>query len=295
MAVAFSQRMPARRTTRTARSTQPKRSRNRVKRGAVEADTARAADTGRAIDTARAVANVALAAAQPLAAYVSRWSGHGVSEAKRAEQSGGPVTPAPGTFAIWGPLFVNSLAFAAWSARREQRTSEALRHVGWLNGATLASTTVWSLNAQLRGLGWPSVAVISLAAASATAAMLDAGLAHADDPSARRAALSIAPLAGWLTLASFANLETTLNETRGRPKRASEDRRAALLLGAATTTAGAVSWAARGNPLYSAAVGWGLAGTLARNVRDRRPVVATAAVAGLTALTALTMLARHRA
>lgn len=246
------------------------------------------------VDNARAVTNVALALAQPIAAYFSEWSGRGVSDFERSQRSSGPVTPAPGTFAIWGPLFIESVRYAAWSARRDQREDEALQRIGWLTSATFASTSAWSVNAQLRGLGWPSVGLITLGAASSTAALLDA-TRRPDDPTARRAARSIAPLAGWLTLASFANLEATLNETGGRPAPRVEASRAMLMLGAATVTAGAVTLASKGSPLYAGAVAWGLAGTIARNLKAKEPLVAAVAGAGIAALAAATLFARRRA
>lgn len=239
--------------------------------------------------------NVALAMAQPIAAYFSRWSGKGVSEEERARLTSGPITPAPGTFAIWGPLFAESLRYAAWSAQREHRGDAVLRRAGWLTSATLASNSAWSVHAQLRGLGWPSTAIIALGASSATAALLDATHGAEHDDTASHAARSIAPLAGWLTLASFANLETTLNETRGRPAPRIEDGRALMLLGAATLTTGAVTVAAKGSPLYAGAVAWGLGGVLVRNVREGRGWIAAAAGAGIGALVATALIARKPA
>lgn len=216
-----------------------------------------------------------------------------MSDRERSRRSSGPVTPAPGTFAIWGPLFIESLRYAAWSAQRERRSNPTLRGVGWLTSATLASTSAWSINTQLRGLGWPSVAIIGAGALSSTAAFLEATRHARQDDGARRAARSIGPLAGWLTLASFANLEATLNETAGRPAPRIEASRAMLLLGAATVTAGAVTLASGGIPLYTGAVAWGLGGTIMRNVREQ-PLVAGVAGASIAALAALSLFARKR-
>lgn len=252
-------------------------------------------------DQALAVANLALASAQPLAAYVTKLTGRGVSEAERARAVDGPVSPAPGTFVIWLPLFATSIGHGARMVR--WRDSRPLpRSVAWLMTAAYSCNTAWSLQAQLRGLGWPSVGIILAAAGSASAALIGAerrvgstGSASSQALSleARAAARAIAPLAGWLTLAAFANIEATLNETGRRPRQPQETRRALALLGGAVAAAAAITRASRGNRLYTAAVAWGLAGVGLRNARARNPVVATAAGLGACAAIAATLFGRR--
>jgi tryptophan-rich sensory protein len=243
-----------------------------------------------ALDFSRAAAGVMLSAAQPLAAYMSQLTGRGVPEVERARRSDGPVTPTDGTFAIWGPLFLGSVAWAGWSARAEQRGDPSLRRIGWLACGVYASNIAWSLQAQLWGLCWPSLALIGTSAANANAALIEAVRA----PRARLATWTLGPLAGWLTLATFANLEATLNDAFGRPSKQVEERRAIALLGTATAAASAVAVASRGSLPFAAAVAWGLGGTAVRNVRERRPALALAACAGLAALAGITLLAQRR-
>ena len=243
------------------------------------------------LDTTRAVAGVMLSAAQPLAAYISQLTGLGMSEVERARQSDGPVTPADGAFAIWGPLFLGSVTWAGWSALKEQRGDPALRRIGWLACGAFASNIAWSLRAQFSGLGWPSLGIISTGAANANAALIRA----ARTPRAKLATWTLGPLAGWLSLATFANLEATLNGTRERPAPHIEERRAAALLCAATATAAATTVASRGNLPYGAAVAWGLAGTALRNIRAQKPGVALTAGACLAALAGITWIARRSA
>ena len=248
---------------------------------------------GEVLDRVRSGLQIALAGGQPIAAYLSEIRGQGTSEVERARRSDGPVSPTDGAFAIWGPLFAASAALAFWSAGRERRADRTVRRVGWLASAANASNIAWSLNAQLSGLGWRSLALITTGAASAIAALVQA---ERDAPSSRNARLvawGVGPLAGWLTLASFANLEATLNETGGRPARDVEDRRAAGLLGAATIAASSVALATRGSAPYAGAVAWGLGGTAVRSVRERRPSVLAAACAGLALFAGALWLARR--
>jgi hypothetical protein len=243
-------------------------------------------------DQALALTNLVLASAQPVAAYVTKLTGRGVSEADRARAVDGPVSPAPGAFVIWLPLFSTSLLHGARVVRSGADIA-SLRPVLRLMSAAYACNSAWSLQAQLRGLGWPSVVIISAAALSASAALVNAERLSERSREARVAARAVAPLAGWLTLATFANLEATLNETGARPRAARETQRAVALLGAASAATSAITWAGRGNPLYTAAVAWGLGGIVVRNLRARNTRVAIAAALGLAVSVAATVFRRR--
>jgi hypothetical protein len=212
-----------------------------------------------------------------------------MSEVERARQTDGPVTPADGAFAIWGPLFLGSLAWAGWSAMDAQRSDPALRGIGWLACGAFASNIAWSTQAQLSSLGWPSLGIISAAAANANAALIEASRT----PRAQVATWTLGPLAGWRSLAAFANLEATLNSSYGRPAPEAEERRAAALLCAASLTAAGTTVASRGSLPYAAAVAWGLGGTALRNLRSSKPLVSLTACACLAALAGVTWAVRR--
>lgn len=245
------------------------------------------------LERAAGIATLVLAAAQPAAAYVTRLTGRGVTEEERARLVDGPVTPTPGTFGIWFPLFAQSLAHGAHLARSRRRLSPSLQRVAWLTSAAYACNSAWSLQAQLRGIGWPSAAIIAGGASSAVASLVYAERFATPARDAVRAANAIAPLAGWLTLATFANLEATANDTQGRPNEPKENLRAIGLLTAAAATGGAVAVASGGNRLYTGAIAWGLGGVLIRNVRERKRSVAVAAGLGFGAFLAATFMRRR--
>lgn len=116
----------------------------------------------------------------------------------------------------------------------------------------------------------------------------------ADDSGfARFAANSIGPLAGWLTIAAAANLDSTLVETRGHLPRAVASRRSVALVTAASAAATAITVVTRGNSGYAAAAAWGLGGIVLRNQRESRPNVAAAAATGMCAVALATLLSRR--
>lgn len=237
---------------------------------------------------------LALALVQPMAGRLARITGRGSSIEDRAHAARGAVTPPNGAFAIWGPLFAGNLALAVRSFFRRRFESRANDWISWLSGITLAGNTAWSLQAQFCGLRWPSFGIISASALAASAATVIAS--RTDDTSgfAAAAARTTGALAGWLTVAAFANLDSTLVATRGRPSREVAGRRAVRLVGAAGAAATAMTLATRGNPGYAAAAAWGLGGVALRNHREGRPAVVRTAAAGLCAVAIATLVCRHR-
>ena len=167
-------------------------------------------------DVLRAATTLALAAAQPLSTRMARWTGRGRAEIDQATASEGPVTPVGWAFVIWAPLFAGSLAYGATDLRRVRAGEAASGAAGWWANAALAGNVAWSLNSQFRRLDEVSVALILGSASAATASV---ALAERDPAgqAGRAASRCVGPLAGWLCVAGFANIETTRNLRRGRP------------------------------------------------------------------------------
>lgn len=247
-----------------------------------------------------AKAQLALAVALPLTSRLHALvrSRRARPETVRARRAAGPATPAGPAFAIWAPLFAVNVAQAALRVTRDRRADPAFRRLGWLTSAAYAFNIAWSVNAQLASLGWRSVALIGAGAAtSIAAAAAAAGYERqarvGPDREARLVSNAMAPLAGWLTVATFSNVEAALNTTQGRPPQDAETRRAVALVAAAGGAAAVGSLATRGNLLYGGAAAWGLAGVVAKN-RRTRPAVASAAALGMLAVAGMTLLARRR-
>ena len=236
---------------------------------------------------------LSLALLQPIAGRLAQLTHRGVSIEERSAAARGPVTPANGAFAIWGPLFAGNLALAVRSFFRRRFEAPANKWITWLSGAAFAGNTAWSLQAQFAGLGWPSFGIIAGSATAASAAVIAAESVAHDSGFARLAATTVGPLAGWLTVATFANLDATFNETQGSSSEEAATRRAMVLVGAASGTAAAMAVATRGNLGYAGAAAWGLGGIVLRNRREQRPAVVRTAAIGLSAVALATILARR--
>lgn len=245
------------------------------------------------VDAARSAANLFFAVAQPVAGQASRLFGGGEPIEERSAKARSPVTPADGAFAIWGPIFAAGLSHAVRTAARADEP--LVRRTGWLTAAAYAGDTAWELWAQYRNVGWKSVAIIGATAGAANAAMLVAARAEPDEPGRALVLNSVAPLAGWLTVATAANLGGARLAEGGPADRPVQTRVAVALVAGVATAASALAYAGRGNPLYAGAAGWGLAGVAVRNVRERNGPVLLAALAGLAAVAGATLMAQRRA
>jgi tryptophan-rich sensory protein len=242
-------------------------------------------------DIARAAFNLTFAAMQPIASEFCRLTKRGVPIDERSKSVEGPATPPSRAFLIWLPIFAINLVYAVRTAMGKALRDPTLRRAGWLTGIAYAGNVLWALQAQFRGLGWASLGIIGTSAAIATAALIEAERSRDVSRHATLAAYSVAPLAGWLTVAAFVNAEGTLTWTKGRRSPEAQTRRAVGLLGGATAVAAATAAASRGNPLFSLAAGWGLGGVAIKNTRNRNREVAAAASIGLAALAGVTFLA----
>ena len=211
-------------------------------------------------------------------------AGVGVSIEKRSKAARGPLTPPNAAFAIWGPIFAATIAYAGRAAKH----ADASAANGWAALAFLGNT-LWALEAQLRGLTWRSVAIIG-----ATATAASAGFLQASRRGDRWAANALAGLSGWLTVATATNLESALIQAKGRPSPEIENTRALVLAGAASGVSVSLALLGRGNPFYAAAVGWGLGGVAVRSRREGRDALALVAAAGATAVALASLFSGNR-
>ncbi len=228
------------------------------------------------------------ALAQAVAGRFAELTGYGVPIATRSHRTQGPATPSDGAFAIWAPLFLTNMAWALRAAGDRRPKNKANRRVEWLALLAFLGNTAWAVQAEFKGLGYASLAIISATAAAASIAFIEA-----ERNACSTAARALAPLAGWLTIATFANASASWIEAYGRPDPRIETRRSVALVAAATATAGAMVGLSGGNFLYAGAAGWGLGGIWMRNIREENRAVAAAAGLGMLALGLTTVLSRR--
>jgi len=121
------------------------------------------------------------------------------------------ITPAGWAFAIWGPLFLLSIAFAFWQALPAQRTNAFLARIGWPAAIALAAQGVWSTYTQLANLTVISVAIILVSLAGLLIVLRALVTAPSLSIGERLfAAPAFSALAAWLTAASIVNISASL-------------------------------------------------------------------------------------
>lgn len=233
--------------------------------------------------------DLALAIGLPLSTQLATWTGKGRSEVEQAREDEGPVTPTSSAFVIWAPIFAALIGYGIQRLRSHDELTD--RRAEYLARASLIGNILWSLNSQFKDLGWQSLALIGVSATTATGAVARYERLSEDNPSAKTASYLLGPLAGWLTVASFANLDTTQRYTRSKSAEWLTPP-VILTLASASTIAGVV--ATRANPAYTAAAAWGLGGILVKNAK-REPKLAAMALAGILAVAATAgVVARRR-
>ena len=131
-----------------------------------------------------------------------------------------PVTPAGYAFAIWGLIYLASLALAVYQLLPDQRGRQVHRRTGWWLAGAFAASTIWVPIFGSRTIWLSQLVILVLVAclAMATARLTRQGTASSI---AERLLLRL-PVTlylGWATLASFAGLGATLRSL-GMPERA---------------------------------------------------------------------------
>ncbi len=235
-----------------------------------------------------ALLDLFLTVALPLATQVATITGKGRPEVEQARETEGPITPVTGAFTIWGPIFACLLAYGVQRVRSydelENPPAEALIR------ASLVGTILWSLNAQFKDFGWQSLALIGASAATATGSVARFACPDESDDLSRRVSYLLAPLAGWLSIATFANLDATQRFTES-PGQKVVTPPVILALATVSTVGGVV--ATKGNLAYTAASAWGVGGIILKHAR-REPALAATASAGLAVVAATTLIVRRQ-
>ncbi|MEE4540044.1 MAG: hypothetical protein V2J51_16330 [Erythrobacter sp.] len=192
------------------------------------------------------------------------------------------ITPIGWTFAIWGPLFLGSAAFAVWQAMPGQRRSALLDRIAWPAAIALAAQGVWAIYTQFAALTFVSALIIltSLVGllicfrALSKAATLSAGERWI-------AALPLSALAAWLTAASIVNISATLVYHGVAEGGFSQPEIAAGMIAVGGIIAGLASYRSRGNPWYALAFIWALFGIYSRGGEAEMLVAAATIGAGI--------------
>lgn len=195
------------------------------------------------------------------------------------EEQGSLIMPAEYSFFVWGLIYLGGLAFAAHQARPSRGADPLLRRVAWFAGAAYLGQGLWARVAEQPWATWLVVAATLLTAGLAYArTRATAPLTPADRWLVRE------PLAlhlGWLTLAAVLTLTESLQRMGAGDLGLGDRAWAVLLLLVAGAIATSATLTAPRSIGYPAAVVWGLAAVVARQVGGDAVV---ALVAGLVAV-----------
>lgn len=192
------------------------------------------------------------------------------------------ITPAGWAFAIWGPLFAGSFAFAIYQALPAQMGNALLARIGWPAAGAFTAIGMWAVYTQFNALDLGSVAIILIALAFLMTVYRRLVALDRDFSTGERwaAMLPLSALAAWLTAASIVNIAATLRYLGvGEPDVWPLLAAAIVLVGGAIV--GLAVWRGRGNPIYAAVFLWALLAINARGGQMADEVSFAATAAGL--------------
>ena len=222
-------------------------------------------------DLLRIALVLVLAVAQALAAYWPELRGapHTITSRSAAVET--PVVPWGPFFAVWLLLFAACLGFAGWHAAHGAMGPAAL---GWLAAALFAGNVLWEVWVPRRGFDRWSVAIIGAELALALAALAVTVRWAPEGWAFWLGAVPLQLFAGWVAVAAFANLSSTMKaEGVHAPW--------VLLGGAVAVVVGVAAWS--GAAAFAATAAWGLAGIATKAARGRSWAFAATAGGGAAA------------
>ena len=213
------------------------------------------------LDGIRAALVFILAIAQAVMAYWPEIRDWQQTIAKRSQKLDTLVVPFGPFFAIWIVIFLSCFGFAVWHGLPRHLAEPGLRSVGWLAVLLFAGNTLWEYYVARRGFDWGSVAIIAIELMLALAIV---ARLNAEAPVSRALSFELlrsAPLyfyAGWVSVAAFVNLSSTLvlYETRLNPRAVSG---AAILIAMAASLVIAIAYFSN-SWFYASSAAWGLLG-----------------------------------
>jgi hypothetical protein len=213
-------------------------------------------------DLARQVATVVGALFQMLAGAI-------VPIGAIAGQTPSLVRPSDYAFAIWGPIFLLCLAYAAFQALPANRANPLLRRVGWFFAGAFFLNGLWEVLVPLRQ---PVLLQAILAGIFACLAVAYLRLMRSEHSVFGRAdrwlvALPLGLLFGWITAANVVSFNDTLVQTGLLGSGIGGALVGAFLLVAGAALALGVILVSKAGPLqgliaYAAAVLWALVGVI---------------------------------
>lgn len=235
-------------------------------------------------DGLRALAVLVLAIGQAAAAYLPdfrKWEHTITSRSKNLDT---PVVPFGPFFAIWLVIFASCLGFAVWHALPGNLNDPFLRQVGWLAAALFAGNTAWEAYVPRKGFAWPSfyLIVVELVLALALLVVIQPYVVGLKGVAFWLGAAPLYFFAGWVSVATFVSLSSTLILTNSTFNPRSARGSAIMIVAAGILVAVVAIWT--GSAVYAASALWGLLGVIVGTRIKKEPIAATTAAATSIAL-----------
>jgi hypothetical protein len=240
-------------------------------------------------DIIRIGANLALAVAQIALSSLLFRGGFEAAPGPVPVSGPAPIVPAGYAFAIWGPIYLGSLAYAVYMALPQNWAAPLFREIGWLTAIGFLGCAIWLLAAKY-GPYAATVPIIALMLIGILTAFIIARERLADGPALQYwlVAAPLALYAGWLSVATFANTSEVLAGYGFERFGLGVTAWALLLLCGALAVALGGLWLSGGDYVYAGTVIWALAAIAAANFArgDGGATIAAFSVTGALAVAA---------
>jgi hypothetical protein len=230
--------------------------------------------------------NLILPFVQIAAPFFTLATGIGLEIGTRAAARDTPAVPAGYAFSIWSVIFVLFVCYGIYQFLRPRRLEEGLLPVlRPFTALAMLNSVAWMLMAQAAGFGLATTILIW--------ALLFAALPAQVIVARRRGRLGfwsqvlvlwpVSLLAGWVTVAVFADASSALAEFGRLGLGLSETTQAAVFVGLAGVVGAFVTRVA-GTVPFVLAVAWGLAGVIYKNVGPQPNLIVAGAALTMLAL-----------
>ncbi len=198
------------------------------------------------------------------------------------------ITPSGWAFAIWGPLFLGSAAFAIWQALPGQRDNALINRIAWSAAVALAAQGVWATYTQFANLTAIS-AIIILISLGGLLMCLRALVQEDTLTTGERwfAALVLSALSAWLTAASIVNISATL-AYYGIGGGFAYPLAAAAMIVIGGVIAAIATFRSRGNLWYALVFCWALTAIYYRGGQEAQSIAWACLISGILVLIAMT-------
>ena len=201
------------------------------------------------------------------------------------------ITPSGWAFAIWGPLFFGSAAFAMWQALPSQRNNDLVGRIGWAAMLALGLQGVWAIYTQFANLTVISAIVIIASLVGLLSIMRTMTHLGRDMTGTERLVVGVtfSALAAWLTAATIVNISASLvyHGVMGSPETGAQfPAVTAAIVAVGGAIAALATYRSRGNPWYAAVFCWALTAIYFRGGQEAGIIAAACIVSGVVVIKA---------